>query len=356
MQPDPTLAGTMLARHIFWRSEIVEDCGRRALMAGANVFSKNTSLGTAWVDGHRLSVIWFAAEGPMPNGDMEGHFTGLGFRLNSEPAAATASSSIRSSTAAEAAELPPAVAARRVRFQNDEVPYSDAAAPATAPAAAAAAASAESSENWGPIGILARAAGQKQRYHRRRSGYPEGTFSVDLSGPHNGAPIPGFRFGPSMAKCFIIEVYFPPTFCSISPPEQDFELPSVAEPQPAQAATPAAAACKPLVYLDLLKAKSEACTAIVRIVSRIRNEQGDGARLYSDRGSELMNNTMLLLRANMGLCLTSTQGYDSNDNGHTERHVGPVKLWARSLLLQSQLSVECWGWRALQQACAGDGH
>eukprot|EP00959_Pyramimonas_sp_CCMP1952_P359659 7530854-Pyramimonas_sp.AAC.1 len=50
-------------------------------------------------------------------------------------------------------------------------------------------------EKYSPNSSVWQAAAQRRRQHPRRTNKQLGTMSVDLSGPHEPAPIPGYTVG-----------------------------------------------------------------------------------------------------------------------------------------------------------------
>ena len=109
----------------------------------------------------------------------------------------------------------------------------------------------------------------------------------------------------------------------------------------------------PLIYVEIVTSKSEAGTAVKKMIAQLREELGkfpetlpthwNVHRLHSDRGQELMDKTLNEYCLNNGIRRTTTQGYDPSANGAAEQAVGFVKRKSRHLLTGSRLSSAWWG-------------
>ena len=109
----------------------------------------------------------------------------------------------------------------------------------------------------------------------------------------------------------------------------------------------------PLIYVEIVSAKSEVGTAVQKMIAQIREELGQFPeslpthwnihRLHSDRGSELMAKELNDYCNLHGIRRTLTQGYDPSANGAAEQAVGFLKRKCRHLLAGSRLSTTWWG-------------
>ena len=78
-----------------------------------------------------------------------------------------------------------------------------------------------------------------------------------------------------------------------------------------------------LPFVEIIAAKSDASTAMMRMVNRIENQHKCKAayRIHADRAQELTGDRTRTFFENQGISVTSTAGHDSNANGRAERAV-----------------------------------
>ena len=78
-----------------------------------------------------------------------------------------------------------------------------------------------------------------------------------------------------------------------------------------------------LYFVEFMAAKSDASSAIMRMINRIENQHKCKAvyRIHVDRAQELTGDRHRTFLENQGITVTSTAGYDSNANGRAERAV-----------------------------------
>ena len=78
-----------------------------------------------------------------------------------------------------------------------------------------------------------------------------------------------------------------------------------------------------LYFVELMAAKSDAASAIMRMINRIENQHKCKAvyRIHADRAQELTGDRHRTFFENQSITVTSTAGYDSNANGRAERAV-----------------------------------
>ena len=80
---------------------------------------------------------------------------------------------------------------------------------------------------------------------------------------------------------------------------------------------------KTMYFVEMLPAKSDAPTAVLRMVNRINNQHKCNAvyRIHADRAQELTGERAREAFEKQGITVTSTAGYESNANGRAERAV-----------------------------------
>ena len=78
-----------------------------------------------------------------------------------------------------------------------------------------------------------------------------------------------------------------------------------------------------MYYVELMAEKSDAGSALMRIINRIENQHKCKAvyRVHADRAQELTGDRTRKLLEDHGITVTSTAGYDNNANGRAERAV-----------------------------------
>ena len=78
-----------------------------------------------------------------------------------------------------------------------------------------------------------------------------------------------------------------------------------------------------LYFVELMAAKSDAASAIMRMINRIENKHECKAvyRIHADRAQELTGDRARLVLEEIWVIVTSRAGYDSNANGRAERAV-----------------------------------
>ena len=103
---------------------------------------------------------------------------------------------------------------------------------------------------------------------------------------------------------------------------------------PVQLETTTKPSAQTLYFVELIAAKSDASTAIMRMVNRIENQHKCKAiyRIHADRAQELTGDRTRTFFENQGISVTSTVGHDSNANGRAERAVLYFTQKARTLL------------------------
>merc|ERR1711867_366475 len=91
---------------------------------------------------------------------------------------------------------------------------------------------------------------------------------------------------------------------------------------------------KTLYFVEVLAERSEAPSAVLRIVNRIENMHKCKAvyRVHTDRALELVAPRPKNFLENNGVMVTSTAGHDSNANGRAERAIRFFQEKARTLL------------------------
>ena len=89
-----------------------------------------------------------------------------------------------------------------------------------------------------------------------------------------------------------------------------------------------------LYYAELMSAKSEAASSIMRMINRIESRHKCKAvyRVHADRAQEITGDRHRQFLENCGITVTSTTGYDSNSNGRAERAVQFFCTKARTML------------------------
>ena len=103
---------------------------------------------------------------------------------------------------------------------------------------------------------------------------------------------------------------------------------------PVQLETSTESNAQTLYFVEVLPAKSDAPTAVLRIVNRIQNQHKCKAvyRIHVDRAQELTGERARQAFENQGITVTSTAGYESNANGRAERAVLYFTEKVRTLL------------------------
>ena len=103
---------------------------------------------------------------------------------------------------------------------------------------------------------------------------------------------------------------------------------------PLQLETTTRPSTQTLYFVELIAAKSDAASAMMRMVNRIENQHKCKAvyRIHVDRAQELTGERTKTFFENQGILISSTAGYDSNANGRAERAVLFFTQKARTLL------------------------
>ena len=89
-----------------------------------------------------------------------------------------------------------------------------------------------------------------------------------------------------------------------------------------------------LYYVEVMAAKSQAASSIIRMINRIENRHKCKAvyRVHADRAPEITDDRPRQFLEDHGVTVTSTAGYDSNSNGRAERAVQFFCTKARTML------------------------
>ena len=179
----------------------------------------------------------------------------------------------------------------------------------------------------------------KQRAHHRAATREGGELSVDIGGPYQpGTPISDqLRVGAHRRPRYMLVGAFIPFSEKDAKKRyeqevrdrqvQGLEGPVVME----QLTKPGS---QTLYFVEILAEKSEAPTAILKMINRIENMHKCKAvyRVHTDRALELTAPRPRAFLENNGIMVTSTAGYDSNANGRAERAVRFFQEKARTLL------------------------
>ena len=103
---------------------------------------------------------------------------------------------------------------------------------------------------------------------------------------------------------------------------------------PVQLETATKTNAQTLYFVESIAAKSDASSAMMRMVNRIENQHKCKAvyRIHADRAQELTGDRTRTFFENQCISVTSTAGHDSNANGRSERAVSYFTQKARTLL------------------------
>ena len=200
------------------------------------------------------------------------------------------------------------------------------------------------------------AAGQRRHMHRRRLNTMTSVASVDLSGPHDPTPMPGHRHGKKFARYYLVLSIRPDSGhghhdvecqTEMGPPSADGDVAA-----PGHVKQESSDSRSPLIYCALLEKKSDATSAIMLLMARVRSDLGYlpnsfPHRLHSDMGGEFMNQALTDYCNFHGIRKSHTGGYDPSANGAGESAVGFIKRKSRQLLVGSGLTTHWWGMAAL---------
>ena len=104
----------------------------------------------------------------------------------------------------------------------------------------------------------------------------------------------------------------------------------------------------PLVYAEVIHAKSDAAAAVKRLLARVKDDHASMPseivfRLHSDTGQEFLSVELEEYCAFHGIRRTTTQGYDPSANGQGENVIGFLKRKGRQLLIGARYPSCWWG-------------
>ena len=224
-------------------------------------------------------------------------------------------------------------------------------------------------KKYSSLSAIWQGAAMRRRRHMRRSNKSLGVCAVDLSGPHEKTPRPGYNIGKN--HCF----YF---LALTVRPDKTAESCDIAIQATEQVQTADRVQIEQedsddaLIYAELLGSKDEAPAAIKKLLAQINNDHANFPhtiifRIHSDRGGEFVNADLEKYCMDHGIHKTTTQGYDPNGNtaentvGILKRrsryllsgHYSPTPYWGVAVLAAAHLCEQMLGWKNTLRSLLG---